>query len=165
MTTHLDCDHVHLFLQQQKIAQHRRLFGQAQWSVSPFHYLDTLNRKLGAFDEARPIQAWKQSWPDCYDQLLRELRDHRGISSGTRQFIEVLKLQQTYPQDKVETAIQMAMEAGTYAVESIKMLLDERWVQQLSFPPLPPDQLPGITNLVIEPADLNHFKKTMRPLP
>jgi len=157
----LSCSKIEIHSHHRKVAEHQRLFGNGQWSLSPFHYLKALSRKPGAFDQARPIVMWRENWPACYHQMLIHLRKNRGFSDGTRQFIEILKLQQLHSEEKVQTAVQLAIDAGSYGVESVKMLLDKKWAEQLSFPSLEPDRIPGLTNLVTAKPDLSQFNQLM----
>lgn len=155
----LSCWKITLFYQHTQVAQHQRLFGQHGWALDPFHYLESLKRKTGAFDQARPLQGWRQDWPNSYEKMLFELRESRGFSEGTRQFIGILQLHQKHPDQEVRAAVQLSVDSGCYGFESVKMLLDKQWSTQLSFPALGEDLLPGVTDLKVELPDLSQFNQ------
>lgn len=51
------------------LAAHTRCYGREQDILNPLHYLPLLERRPGAWDHAKPIQEWRQSWPAVYDRL------------------------------------------------------------------------------------------------
>lgn len=157
----IGCWEITLFYQQTQIAKHPRLFKQHAWAVSPFHYLESLQRKTGAFDQARPLLKWRQDWPSSYEKMLSKLREGHGFSEGTRQFIGILQLHQEYPGPQIEVAMDQAIESGCYGLESVKMLLEKQSAEQLSFPLLSEDLIPGITDITMDLPDLSQFNLLM----
>ncbi len=76
------------------VATHPRDWGAEQTAYDPRHYLALLERKPGAFDFARPLERW--DLPVCFRLLRRRLEADLG-SSGTREFIKVLRLMERVP--------------------------------------------------------------------
>jgi len=57
------------------IASHPRCYGKKQDILDPLHYLPLVEQRPGAFDHAKPIRRWRESWPPAYEQLLARLRE------------------------------------------------------------------------------------------
>lgn len=56
----------------QEIARHKRLYGCAQQSLSPYHYLSVLARKPGALRNGLPFKDW--SLPAIFNEYRQLLR-------------------------------------------------------------------------------------------
>ena len=63
-------DRVQIFYGSKKIASHQRLYSNNKWSLHPAHYLELIQQRPQAFNSARPIRQWRQSWPRCLERLL-----------------------------------------------------------------------------------------------
>src|SRR6516162_6833958 len=76
-----------------QVAEHARSWSKGQVTFEPLHYLALLERKPGALDYARPLAGW--SLPEAFTALRQRLEkaDPRG---GTRQYVRVLRLLETY---------------------------------------------------------------------
>jgi transposase len=99
-------DRVRIWCTDTLIAEHLRLWEKEAIAFEPLHYLELLERKPGALDQAKPLAEWKL--PACFEQLRRRLEEE-GQSGGTREFIRVLRLLEKHPLEKVETAIQRSL--------------------------------------------------------
>ena len=88
------------------IAEHERLWGKEDIAFEPLHYLEVLERKPGALDHAKALKDWKL--PECFS-LLRNRLEQEGHARGTREFIQVLRLLEKHPLEKVEKAIDKAL--------------------------------------------------------
>ena len=64
----------------------------------PIHYLPLLERKTAALDQAAPLQGW--DLPEEY-QTLRRLLESRMGRRGKREFVQVLRLMETFSMDEV----------------------------------------------------------------
>jgi DNA replication protein DnaC len=51
-----------------------------------------LERRPGAWDHAKPIQEWRESWPEVYDRYLAALQERLSTSQATREFVRILRL-------------------------------------------------------------------------
>jgi transposase len=56
------------------VASHPRCYERKQDVLDPLHYLPLLEQRPGAFDHAKPLRRWRESWPPVYEQLLEHLR-------------------------------------------------------------------------------------------
>lgn len=122
------------------LAVHPRCYERDQDILEPLHYLPLLEQRPGAFDQAKPIVAWQQSWPEVYNRYLAALREHLSGSQATREFIRefirVLRLHEDYPEAVIAKAMK-AMEESLichcYDADSFKQL-----VLRLTEPGRPP---------------------------
>ncbi|HEY7156950.1 MAG TPA: hypothetical protein VH575_23480 [Gemmataceae bacterium] len=88
-----DLDRVRFHRRGTVVAEHPRCWGKGQVTFEPLHYLALLERKPGALDYARPLAGW--SLPDAFTALRRRL-EHANPKGGTRQYIRVLRVLETY---------------------------------------------------------------------
>lgn len=99
-------DVVRICRKDELIAEHRRLWDQEDIAFQALHYLELLERKPGALDHAKPLKDWKL--PKCFS-LLRARLEREGQARGTREFIQVLRLLEKHPLEKVTKAVDKAM--------------------------------------------------------
>ena len=102
------------------IARHRRSYERADFIYDPLHYLALLERKPGALDQAAPLEQW--SLPECFGHLRRQLEAHIG-KQGRREFIQVLRLLETFELSRVVQAIGSAIDLGAIGFDAVKHLL------------------------------------------
>lgn len=154
----LDCNQVSIYYKQKQIADHPRVFGQGQWNMNPLHYLNLLEHKIGAFDNAQPIRQWKKTWPPTYSLLLKKLREREGDDVGARQFIQVLKLHMDYEREEVAVAVELACESRTYRVEAVKLnLLHLRTALEKPDKPLENQQVPEKAKVIFPTVNINKY--------
>jgi transposase len=105
-------DRVDIYFSGKKIASHSRLFNNNRWSLQPDHYLELIQKRPQAFDSARPILQWSRQWPECLHKFLGRLQLNMGVTSGTKDFLNVLMLYRDYGADEIESAVSLALEQG-----------------------------------------------------
>jgi transposase len=142
LTAHVGCWDIRLYHGTKRVAEHPRNFGRSEWVLNPYHYLKLLQRKPGAFEEARPILDWRKQWPPIYEHLLEGLKVKHGESKGISEFLSVLLLQQEYSEKQVGEAIEKAVSARAWNLESVKQLLLVDLNQPQTVRSLPEDVLP-----------------------
>ena len=123
---HLGCDRLRIYKGCQIVAEHPRCFNRGNWRLSPFHYLKTIGEKPGCFEEARPLKAWRKTWPPYYETLLKRLRKSREGERGTKAFIEVLRLHEIYPREVVEESVRLCVEKGAACPNAVKQVIFKR---------------------------------------
>jgi transposase len=103
------------------VAEHARCWGKGQVTFEPLHYLALLERKPGALDYARPLAGW--SLPDVFATLRRRLEaaDPQG---GTRHYIRVLRLLETYDLVTVTAAVERALALTVSDAEAVRLLVE-----------------------------------------
>ncbi len=102
------------------IARHRRSYEREDIVFDPLHYLALLEQKTGALDQAAPLVGWEL--PDCFAQLRRLLEARLG-KKGKREYVQVLRLLETFRMAEVTQAIQDALDLGTVSLDAVKHLL------------------------------------------
>ena len=68
-----------------------------KWEYDPIHYLPFLERKTGALDQVAPLQGW--ALPEEFGTLRRLLESRMG-RRGKREFVQVLRLLETFSQEE-----------------------------------------------------------------
>ena len=76
------------------------MFGQ------PLHYLALLEQKIGALDQAAPLAGWKL--PEAFAGLRRLLEARMG-KAGKREYVQVLRLLETFALAEVHGAVRDAL--------------------------------------------------------
>jgi len=106
-----------------RIAMHQRVYGNNKWCLDPDHYLELLQQRPQAFDSARPIRAWRKTWPESWERMLARFRACQGDSKGTKDFVSVLMLQREHARDRVEAAVERALETRLSTSDGVRHLL------------------------------------------
>ena len=104
----------------ERIARHRRSHGKADFIVDPLHYLALLEKKPRSLDQAAPLQDWVL--PTSFERLRRLLEARMG-NRGRREYIQVLRLLETFSILQVERAIDQAHGLGVLGFDAIKHLV------------------------------------------
>jgi len=86
----------------------------------PMHYLPLLEQKVGALDQAAPLQGWEL--PDEFATLRRLLEARMG-KKGKREYVLVLRLLETFEMVHVHGAIKYALGHGTIGYDAVKHLV------------------------------------------
>jgi transposase len=104
----------------QVIARHRRSYQREDMVFDPLHYLALLEQKARALDQAAPLVGWEL--PECFAHL-RRLLEARLKKNGRREYVQVLRLLETFSLPEVERAIEDAVHMGTIGFDAVKHLL------------------------------------------
>ena len=102
------------------IARHKRSYAKADMIFDPLHFLPLLEQKVGALDQAAPLQGW--DLPDVFATLHRLLEARMG-KPGKREYVQVLRLLETFEMDIVQSAISQAIDMGAIGYDAIKHLV------------------------------------------
>ena len=101
------------------IAKHTRSYERGDTCFDPVHYLPLLERKLAAFDQAAPLIGW--NLPDHF-ALFRDQIERRLGKAGKREYIQVLRLMETFEVGDVASALKRALSLGTIGYDAVKHL-------------------------------------------
>ncbi len=127
-------DRVEIFYGSKKIASHPRLYNNNKWCLFPEHYLDLIQQRPQAFESARPILQWRDSWPQCLERLLNRLCHKQGHTRGIKDFISVLMLYKDHDAGDIESAVQTALESNVGSSEAVKhILINQKGSSEFSF--------------------------------
>lgn len=102
------------------IARHHRSYEEGDFVFDPLHYLSLIERKVGALDQAAPLARWEL--PQQFDTLHRLLQARMG-KKGKREYVQVLRLMETFSQEDVQEAIKDALRLGAIGFDAVKHLL------------------------------------------
>ena len=104
----------------EEIARHRRSYAREDLVFDPLHYLPLIERKIGALDQAAPLQGW--DLPEAF-ATLRHLMEARMGKGGKREYVQVLRLMETFPPAEVEAAVCDALKLGAIGFDAVKHLV------------------------------------------
>ena len=104
----------------EEIARHRRSYEREELIFDPLHYLALLERKTNALDQAAPLAGWEL--PAEFGRLRRLLEARLG-KPGKREYVQVLRLLESFRLDDVAAAVRQAGELGTIGFDAVKHLL------------------------------------------
>jgi transposase len=102
------------------IARHERSYEREAVVFDPLHYLALLEQKTRALDQAAPLTGWLL--PECFAQL-RRLLEARLKKHGSREYVQVLRLMETFALAEVTHAIEDALLLGTISFDAVRHLL------------------------------------------
>ena len=102
------------------IARHRRSYEKADFVFDPLHYLALIEHKTNALDQAAPLTGWEL--PDTFATLRRLLEARMG-KQGKREFVQILRLMETFSLEHVHAGIRAALERGTISFDAVKHLV------------------------------------------
>ena len=102
------------------IARHPRSYEREELIFDPLHYLALLEQKTRALDQAAPLEGWQL--PECFLQL-RRLLEARLNKHGSREYVQVLRLMETFSIEEVARAVADALHLGTVSFDAMKHLL------------------------------------------
>ena len=102
------------------IARHPRSWDREDFIFDPLHYLALIEQKTNALDQAAPLADWEL--PDAFATLRRLLEARMG-KKGKREFVQILRLMETFSLDDVVAGINSALERGTISFGAVKHLV------------------------------------------
>lgn len=102
----------------EEVARHRRLWTREEISYEPVHYLPLLERKPGALDFAAPL--YRFELPACFETLRRKLEARDG-HAGTKEYIRVLRLIESFSVPRVADAITKALDLSRPTAQIVRM--------------------------------------------
>ncbi|MFD1883900.1 Mu transposase domain-containing protein, partial [Paracoccus pacificus] len=84
------------------IARHPRCWDRAELVFDPIHYLPLIEQKINALDQAAPLQGW--DLPEEF-ATLRRLMEARMNRQGRREYVQVLRLLETFDLADLHAAV------------------------------------------------------------
>jgi transposase len=131
------------------IARHERCYDKEEFIYNPLHYLALLERKPNALDQAAPLQNW--DLPEDFEHLRRLLEARMG-KQGRKEYIQVLRLMETFGDVEVAVAVGEALGLSAISYDAVKHLVlakIERRAPRLDLSAYPylPQATVGITDV------------------
>jgi hypothetical protein len=102
------------------IAHHPRSYEREDMVFDPVHYLSLLEKKINAFDQAAPLANWQL--PEAF-HTLRRLLEARMIKAGRREYVQILRLLESFDLDDLHAAVKNALRMGTIGFDAVKHLV------------------------------------------
>jgi hypothetical protein len=102
------------------IARHPRCYGREDMVFDPVHYLPLIEKKIGALDQAAPLAGWELP---AEFQTLRRLMEARLLKAGRREYVQVLRLLETFELGDLHLAVKTALRMGTVGFDAVKHLV------------------------------------------
>jgi transposase len=102
------------------VARHPRCYDREDMVFDPVHYLPLLEKKIGALDQAAPLAEW--DLPPEF-ATLRRLMEARMIKAGRREYVQVLRLLETFDLDDLHAAVKTALRIGAVGFDAVKHLV------------------------------------------
>ena len=104
----------------EEIARHPRSYERGDLIFNPIHYLPLLEKKVGALDQAAPLVGW--DLPDAFATLRRLLEARMG-KAGKREYVQVLRLLETFKLDVLHGAVKDALRLSAIGYDAVKHLV------------------------------------------
>jgi len=104
----------------EEIARHPRSYDREDYIFNPIHYLPLLEKKIGALDQAAPLEGW--DLPNVFATLRRLLESRMG-KPGKREYVQVLRLLETFELNDLHGAIKDALHLSAISCDAIKHLV------------------------------------------
>lgn len=102
------------------IARHPRSYEREDMIFDPLHYLALLEQKTNALDQAAPLAGWEL--PEGF-ATMRRLMEARLGKKGKREYVQTLRLLETFALAEVAQAIDDALRLGAISFDAVKHLL------------------------------------------
>jgi len=102
------------------IARHRRSYEREEMIFDPLHYLALLEQKTNALDQAAPLVGWEL--PAQFSELRRQMEARLG-KRGRREYVQVLRLLETFTLGEVHRGVRDALRLGAISFDAVKHLL------------------------------------------
>ena len=102
------------------IAEHQRSYEREATVFDPRHYLALLEHKSRALDQAAPLSGWQL--PECFAHL-RRLLEARLRKHAAREYIQALRLLETFPLAEVTAAVEQALALNAISFDAVRHLV------------------------------------------
>ena len=102
------------------IACHPRCYDREDMVFDPIHYLPLIEQKINALDQAAPLAEW--DLPPEF-ATLRRLMEARMLKMGRREYVQVLRLLETFGIDDLHAAVKKALQLGAVGFDAVKHLV------------------------------------------
>jgi len=102
------------------IARHARSYGREEMIFDPLHYLALLEQKTNALDQAAPLEGWQL--PAEFAELRRQMEGRLG-KRGRREYVQVLRLLETFSLVEVTAGVRHALRLRAIAFDAVKHLV------------------------------------------
>ena len=149
-------DRVVIIFENQIIATHTRNYGNEEVTFNPLHYLELLERKAGAFEQAAPLKGW--ILPPVFKQIHDTLVRKDG-KEGIREYIRILQYLENYSEKQLQKALEQSIHLSAVSEDAILHLLKRNLDQKA--PNLALINYPNIPLVLVAPTNLDAYKQLL----
>lgn len=150
--------HVEIRHEQRLLTRHPRCYDREQDVLDPLHYLPLLLERPGAFEHAKPIRRWRETWSPAYQRLLSRLRTQWPDGQGVREFVRILQFHQEHPAELIEQAIEQALQIGCVHADGVRLCLHQLCDPMPQLPPVDLCEWPQLATIGTQPIDLSVYE-------
>lgn len=144
---------VEIYGQRQLVASHPRCHKRGEEIYDLDHYLDTLTKKPGALEYAKPFQ--KANLPAIYQQYLQELK--RRHPRPEREFVHIMLLHRTVGWETLTQALEEAYRKETYHQEGVRDIAENLSGKHIVATPLRDGKCPHLETYKVSKPKLSRF--------
>jgi hypothetical protein len=102
------------------IARHSRSYEREELIFNPLHYLALLEQKSNALDQAAPLEGW--DLPEEFGELRQQMEARLG-KRGRREYVQVLRLLETFSLFEVAAGVRQALRFPAISFDAVKHLV------------------------------------------
>ena len=146
-------DRVEIACADQVVASHQRSYHRGRDVMDPYHNLPALLRKPRAFHQARAVRSYP--WPPTFRQALAFLEERHPDGRGVKEFLRILTLKDQVGEERLSTALELALQYRCVAVDAVRHLLHR--MESTWQPPLPL----GLTAPKVPLADPSQYNRLL----
>src|SRR3546814_11203104 len=109
------------------IASQQRCWEREYVVFDPLNYLPLIEQKVHALDQAAPLQGW--DLPGEF-ATLRRLMEARMNKHGRREYVQLLRLLESFDLADLHAAVKQALHPGAIGFDAVKNLVlckGDRW--------------------------------------
>ena len=161
VTLEIGLDDVRIIHENTLIATHKREFLRDRWIINPWHYLEALKRKPGAFQSSRILSEIEHSW----DPVVKKVYDLQvkkyGQIDGTKEFISTLLCFRDRSYEDMIEVLKLSLEQKTINKETVELIAEAQEEDGNRPESAMTAHIAAIANFSIPEADVDRFDALM----
>lgn len=161
VTLEIGLDDVRIIHENTLIATHKREFLRDRWVINPWHYLEALRRKPGAFQSSRILSEIEHSW----DPVVKKVYDLQikkyGDIDGTKEFISTLLCFKDRSYEDMIEVLKLSLEQKTVNKETVELIAESQEEDEFNPEAATTANIAAIANFSIPEADVDRFDALM----
>ncbi|MAZ46926.1 MAG: IS21 family transposase [Bdellovibrionota bacterium] len=157
----LGLSELRLIYKNKVIARHKREFSYDRWVINPWHYLEALQRKPGAFSSSRILTHMEQNWDPVVKRVYDAQVKKYGEFEGSREFISTLLCFKDRSYEDMIAVLELSLEQKSVAKETIELISETTGEDIINFEEAKVAHIAAIANFSIPEADVSRFDALM----
>jgi transposase len=145
----------------QVIANHKREFLNDRWVINPWHYLEVLQRKPGAFSSSRILSHMEKNWDPVVKKVYDAQVKKYGELEGSKEFISTLLCFKERSYEDMIAVLELSLEQRTVGKETIELISETTGEDIINFEEARTAHIAAIANFSIPEADVSRFDALM----